>query len=168
MGGVSSCHGPGAQTCMRRQQTRSTRRLGVQLSRRGHHELKKDETTTSSARAGHTSISRPRSVSRTGMSETDARYAARRAFGNVTHTQEDMRAVWTRRWLDELVQTCATPSARPARAPVTHPRIITRSRCPGDLSDAQVRADASSYTYSTCERTAPSSPAILGFVESIT
>ena len=103
-----------------------------------------------------------------GMSETDARYAARRAFGNVTHTQEDMRAVWTRRWLDELVQTGVTPSARPARAPVTHPRIITRSRCPGDLSDAQVRADASSYTYSTCERTAPSSPAILGFVESIT
>jgi hypothetical protein len=39
-----------------------------------------------------------------GMSETDARYAAHRAFGNVTRTQEDMRAVWTRRWLDELVQ----------------------------------------------------------------
>jgi putative ABC transport system permease protein len=39
-----------------------------------------------------------------GMSETDARYAARRAFGNVTRTQEDVRAVWTRRWLDELVQ----------------------------------------------------------------
>jgi predicted permease len=39
-----------------------------------------------------------------GMSETDARYAARRAFGNVTRTQEDVRAVWTRRWLDELGQ----------------------------------------------------------------
>jgi putative ABC transport system permease protein len=39
-----------------------------------------------------------------GMSETDARYAARRAFGNVTRTQEDVRAVWTRRWVDELVQ----------------------------------------------------------------
>jgi predicted permease len=39
-----------------------------------------------------------------GMSETDARHAARRAFGNVTRTQEDVRAVWTRRWLDELVQ----------------------------------------------------------------
>ena len=38
------------------------------------------------------------------MSETDARDAARRAFGNVTRTQEDVRAVWTRRWLDELVQ----------------------------------------------------------------
>jgi hypothetical protein len=25
-------------------------------------------------------------------------------FGNVTRTQEDVRAVWTRRWLDELVQ----------------------------------------------------------------
>jgi hypothetical protein len=39
-----------------------------------------------------------------GMSETDARYAARRAFGNVARTQEDVRAVWTRRWLDELGQ----------------------------------------------------------------
>ena len=32
------------------------------------------------------------------------REAARRAFGNVTRTQEDVRAVWTRRWLDEIVQ----------------------------------------------------------------
>jgi hypothetical protein len=31
-------------------------------------------------------------------------YAARRAFGSVTRTQEDVRAVWTRRWLDEIVQ----------------------------------------------------------------
>jgi predicted permease len=39
-----------------------------------------------------------------GMSEMEARYAAHRAFGNVTRTQEDVRAVWTRRWLDEFVQ----------------------------------------------------------------
>ena len=39
-----------------------------------------------------------------GMSEADAQYAARRAFGNVTRTQEDVRAVWRRRWLDERVQ----------------------------------------------------------------
>ncbi len=39
-----------------------------------------------------------------GMSEADAQYAARRAFGNVTRTQEDVRAVWTRRWIDEIVQ----------------------------------------------------------------
>ena len=39
-----------------------------------------------------------------GMSEIDARYAARRAFGNVARTKEDVRAVWTRRWLDEIVQ----------------------------------------------------------------
>ena len=39
-----------------------------------------------------------------GMSETDARYAARRAFGNVTRTQEDVRGVWTWRWLDEIFQ----------------------------------------------------------------
>ncbi len=39
-----------------------------------------------------------------GMSEADARYAARRAFGSVTRTQEDVRAVWTRRWIEEIVQ----------------------------------------------------------------
>jgi putative ABC transport system permease protein len=39
-----------------------------------------------------------------GMPEGEARNAARRAFGNVTRTQEDVRAVWTRRWLDEIVQ----------------------------------------------------------------
>jgi hypothetical protein len=39
-----------------------------------------------------------------GMPEREARDAARRAFGNVTLTREDARAVWTRRWLDELVQ----------------------------------------------------------------
>jgi putative ABC transport system permease protein len=39
-----------------------------------------------------------------GVSEDEARYAARRAFGNVTRTQEDVRAVWTRRWLDEIGQ----------------------------------------------------------------
>jgi predicted permease len=38
-----------------------------------------------------------------GMSEMDARYAARRAFGNVTRTREDVRDVWTRRWIDEIV-----------------------------------------------------------------
>jgi putative ABC transport system permease protein len=39
-----------------------------------------------------------------GMSEADAQYAARRAFGSVTRTKEDVRAVWTRRWPDEIVQ----------------------------------------------------------------
>src|SRR5688500_12685166 len=39
-----------------------------------------------------------------GLSEGEARYAARRAFGNVTRAQEEVRAVWTRVWLDVLVQ----------------------------------------------------------------
>jgi hypothetical protein len=38
------------------------------------------------------------------MSPEDARYAALCKFGNVTRAQEDARAVWTRRWLDEIVQ----------------------------------------------------------------
>ena len=33
-----------------------------------------------------------------GMSPEDAAHAARRAFGNVTRTQEDARALWTNRW----------------------------------------------------------------------
>jgi predicted permease len=39
-----------------------------------------------------------------GMSETEARSAALRAFGNVTRTREDVLAVWTRRWLDDIAQ----------------------------------------------------------------
>jgi hypothetical protein len=34
-----------------------------------------------------------------GLSEEEARSAARRAFGNVTRTQEDVRAVWAWRWI---------------------------------------------------------------------
>jgi predicted permease len=37
-----------------------------------------------------------------GMSAGQAREAARRRFGNVTRTQEDVRAVWTRTWLADL------------------------------------------------------------------
>jgi predicted permease len=39
-----------------------------------------------------------------GLSEAEAHYAARRAFGNVTRIQEDLRDVWRRRWLDDLLQ----------------------------------------------------------------
>jgi putative ABC transport system permease protein len=39
-----------------------------------------------------------------GMSEAEAHYAARRAFGSVTRIQEDVRAVWTRPWIDEIAQ----------------------------------------------------------------
>jgi predicted permease len=39
-----------------------------------------------------------------GMSEADAVDAARRAFGSVARTQEDVRAVRRRRWVDEIVQ----------------------------------------------------------------
>ena len=39
-----------------------------------------------------------------GMSPEEAAHAAHRAFGNVTRTQEDARALWTNRWLDEFRQ----------------------------------------------------------------
>ena len=39
-----------------------------------------------------------------GASEEEAYYAARRAFGNVTRTQEEVRSVWTRPWLDAIVK----------------------------------------------------------------
>ena len=66
--------------------------------------MQRIETTSSSARSRtHLDLEAEERVAG-GMSETDARYAALRAFGNVTRTQEDVRAVWTRRWLDEIVQ----------------------------------------------------------------
>ena len=39
-----------------------------------------------------------------GMSEGDARSAARRKFGNMTQTSEESRGVWLVRWLNDLVQ----------------------------------------------------------------
>ncbi len=41
---------------------------------------------------------------RSGMSENEARYAARREFGNVTVLKEDSRGVWSFRWIEELLQ----------------------------------------------------------------
>jgi predicted permease len=39
-----------------------------------------------------------------GMSPEEARYAALRKFGNVTHVKEDTRAVWRFLWLEQLWQ----------------------------------------------------------------
>src|SRR5262245_25004033 len=39
-----------------------------------------------------------------GMSEDEARTAAMRTFGNVARMKEDVRAVWTPGWLDQLQQ----------------------------------------------------------------
>ena len=39
-----------------------------------------------------------------GLSADDARRAARRAFGNVTLTQEDARAVWLPIWMQQIAQ----------------------------------------------------------------
>ncbi len=39
-----------------------------------------------------------------GMTPDEARYAALRKFGNVTHAMEDTREVWIVRWFDELWQ----------------------------------------------------------------
>jgi len=53
-----------------------------------------------------------------GMSEVDAQYAARRSFGNLTRTQEDVRAVWTRRLVDEIVQDVRYALRTLRKAPV--------------------------------------------------
>jgi len=37
------------------------------------------------------------------LGEDEASYAARRALGNVTQVMEDARAVWTHRWLEDLI-----------------------------------------------------------------
>ena len=39
-----------------------------------------------------------------GMSETDARAAARRKFGNMAHTSEEARSTWIARWWNDLGQ----------------------------------------------------------------
>lgn len=49
-----------------------------------------------------------------GMSEQDARHAARRQFGNPTTRQEESRETWVARWLSDLVQD-ATFAARTIR-----------------------------------------------------
>ena len=41
-----------------------------------------------------------------GMTEPDARGAARRQFGNSTLQQEEARGTWIARWLNDLVQDC--------------------------------------------------------------
>jgi predicted permease len=49
-----------------------------------------------------------------GMTERDARHAARRQFGNPTARQEESRETWTARWLSDLLQD-ATFAARTIR-----------------------------------------------------
>ena len=39
-----------------------------------------------------------------GAAPDEARYAARRAFGNVTRVREDVRAVWVRPWIEQTAQ----------------------------------------------------------------
>src|SRR5437868_7926156 len=39
-----------------------------------------------------------------GLSDEESRYAARRAFGNATLIMEDVRAVWTTAWWEEVVR----------------------------------------------------------------
>ena len=39
-----------------------------------------------------------------GMSETEARAAAQRKFGNMTQKSEEARSTWIARWMSDLVQ----------------------------------------------------------------
>jgi predicted permease len=52
-----------------------------------------------------------------GMTERDARDAARRAFGNRTLVAEDVRSVWRTAWLDALVQDLRYALRTMRRAP---------------------------------------------------
>ena len=65
-----------------------------------------------------------------GMSETDARYAALRAFGNVARRKRTSSRGERRRWLDEIIQASDTRSARSARAPIHS--CSGADACPGD------------------------------------
>ena len=52
-----------------------------------------------------------------GMSPADARYAARRAFGNVLRAREDARSVWIAPWIDQAQQDLRHTARRLRRAP---------------------------------------------------
>jgi len=51
-----------------------------------------------------------------GLSPRDARYAARRAFGNTTLVKENTRAMWGWTAFEQILQVPATPSAARGRA----------------------------------------------------
>ena len=52
-----------------------------------------------------------------GMSPDEARYAARRAFGNVMRVREDARSVWIAPWIDHAQQDLRHAARRLRRAP---------------------------------------------------
>ena len=43
-----------------------------------------------------------------GMPEKEARFAARKRFGNMTRTSEDARFTWIAHWISDLLKTYAT------------------------------------------------------------
>ena len=51
-----------------------------------------------------------------GLSPDEARYAALRAFGNMTLIKEDTRAMWGWTAFEQILQVPATPSAARGRA----------------------------------------------------
>ncbi len=52
-----------------------------------------------------------------GMTEQDARGAARRQFGNATLQQEEARGTWIARWLSDLAQDCVYAARTLRRQP---------------------------------------------------
>lgn len=52
-----------------------------------------------------------------GMSPDEARYAARRAFGNVVRVREDARSVWRAPWIEHALQDLRHAAGRLRRAP---------------------------------------------------
>jgi putative ABC transport system permease protein len=51
-----------------------------------------------------------------GLSPEEARYAARRAFGNPALIREQTRAVWTWKWLEQLVRDLKYACSAPERS----------------------------------------------------
>jgi predicted permease len=76
------------------------RRLRYWLNRGERARLLREEM------AGHLEL-KVRELMETGMSEEDARSAARRQFGNPTLIQEQSRETWIARWLNDALQDTA-------------------------------------------------------------
>jgi hypothetical protein len=58
------------------------------------------------------------------LTEKEARYAARRALGNLTGVMEDTRAVWTLRWLEDLTADLRFAVRTFARKPAVTALIV--------------------------------------------
>ena len=92
-----------------------------------------------------------------GVPEADARLAARRAFGSVARTQEDVRAVWRRGPVESLRRDLTfgvrTMARRPGSSPSTTVSRMISSRLTGSKIGDSARGNSSLWAKTAVRRT---------------